>query len=216
MPGAVEEIQIEKEGVVLKTIGNEPAVGICGSGILSIVNELLRTNFLKKQGTFVTKEEFETLDLVLGILRTNGSKREFVLQEQPELFVTQKDIRQVQLAKGAILSGCLALLQYAGISIEELEQVIIAGQFGTHLSVDLLIGSGILPEVLRDKITYVGNSSKTGAYLALLSNEARRQMEELALQMEYFELGQTKDYERLFAKSMIFPGETGKMKCYEK
>jgi uncharacterized 2Fe-2S/4Fe-4S cluster protein (DUF4445 family) len=212
MSGAVEGIRIEKEGVVLQTIGNEAARGICGSGILSIVTELLRTNILKKQGNFVTKEEFDTLDLSPRILRMNGGKREFVLQENPELFVTQKDIRQVQLAKGAIWSGCLALLQYAEISIEELEQVIIAGQFGAHLSVDSLIGSGILPEILRDKITYVGNSSKMGAYLTLLSNEAKRQMEELAAQMEYFELGQTKDYERLFAKCMVFPGEIEKMK----
>ena len=86
--------------------------------------------------------------------------------------MTQGDIRQVQLAKGAILSGFLALLKKAGLEEKDLDLVMIAGQFGAHLPEDSLISVGILPEEVRGKTRYVGNSSKTGAYMALLSESS--------------------------------------------
>ena len=89
--------------------------------------------------------------------------------------------------------------------LRELDEVLIAGQFGSHLPADSLIGTGILPEEVREKLTYVGNSSKTGAYMALLSRTVRREMEELSLTMEYIELAETENYERIFAESMLFP-----------
>ena len=89
--------------------------------------------------------------------------------------------------------------------MEELDQVMIAGQFGAHLPVDSLTGTGILPEVVKDKLVYVGNSSKTGAYMALMSGKIRKEMEELAEHMEYMELAETENYERIFTESMIFP-----------
>ena len=138
------------------------------------------------------------------ILRLNGTKREAVLCEQPELIVTQDDLRQVQLVKGAILSGFRVLLQEAGITMEQLDSVIIAGQFGAHLPVESLIGIGLLPEQLREKLRYVGNSSQTGAAMALLSEEKRLEMEELAQKIDYIELAQTEDYERIFAESLSF------------
>ena len=94
-----------------------------------------------------------------------------------EILVTQDDVRQVQLAKGAILSGFTALLKQAGITMEQLDRVLIAGQFGAHLPAESLVGVGILPTEVKEKITYVGNSSKTGAYMALMSKQARQEME---------------------------------------
>ena len=81
----------------------------------------------------------------------------------------------------------------------------IAGQFGAHLSADSLTGTGILPIEVEDKLIYVGNSSKTGAYMTLMSKRARQEVEELARKMEYMELAETKNYERIFTESMIFP-----------
>jgi Uncharacterized metal-binding protein len=119
--------------------------------------------------------------------------------------ITQGDIRQVQLAKGAILSGFLALLKKAGIQMEDLDKVMIAGQFGAHLPADSLVGTGIIPKEVQEKLVYVGNSSKTGAYMALMSAKVKREMEELAGQMDYMELGATENYERLFSECLIFP-----------
>lgn len=87
----------------------------------------------------------------------------------------------------------------------DLDKVMIAGQFGAHLPAESLVGTGILPEEVKDKLIYVGNSSKTGAYMALMSERAKQEIEELASEMEYIELAETENYERIFADSMIFP-----------
>lgn len=203
--GAVEDVQIREDGVKLTVIGDGKPEGLCGSGILAVMKELLRTGIVKKTGVFVKKDALAEDDYRYPLIRLNGTKRELVLREEPELFVTQGDVRQVQLAKGAILSGFLALLNQAGISMDELDEVLIAGQFGAHLPAESLVGTGILPKTVQEKIVYVGNSSKTGAYMTLMSRQVKQEIEALADQIEYMELAETENYERLFTDSMIFP-----------
>lgn len=89
--------------------------------------------------------------------------------------------------------------------MDQLDEVLIAGQFGAHLPAESLVGTGILPPEAADKLRYVGNTSKTGAYMALMRHETRRELEALSHRMEYFELAQTPDYDRIFAQSMRFP-----------
>lgn len=203
--GAVEDIHITEAGIKRKVIGDVEAVGICGSGILAVVKELLRTGIVKKTGAFLKKETLNETDYRYSLIQMNGIKREFVLNTNPELLVTQGDVRQVQLAKGAILSGIKVLLKKAGIQLKELDQVMIAGQFGAHLPEKSLIGIGILPQEVKGKLCYVGNSSRTGAYMTLMSEKVKHEMEELAKQIEYMELAETENYDRIFAESMIFP-----------
>lgn len=204
--GAIEDVEITKEGVKLKVIGDEAPIGVCGSGILAVVKELLRSGLIRKEGTFIKKESLEESDYRYPMLQLNGKKREFIITDSPEqLLITQGDVRQVQLAKGAILSGFLALLNKAGIKMEELDKIMIAGQFGAHLPADSLTGTGILPEEVKDRLVYVGNTSKTGAYMALMSAQAKKEMETLASNMDYMELGATEGYERLFSDCLIFP-----------
>ena len=202
--GAVEEVTITESGVSLQTIGGQAAKGLCGSGILSVLKELLRVGLLTSRGVFIKKEKLEETDYRWSMIRLNGDKREFLLSQNPELIVTQGDIRQVQLAKGAILSGFMALLKKANLTMDQLDKVLIAGQFGAHLPVESLVGTGILPMALRNRIEYVGNSSKTGAYMTLLSTKVKREMEVLAKQMDYMELAEVQDYDRIFADCMLF------------
>lgn len=202
--GAVEDVEISEKGISLKVIGDQTPVGICGSGILAVLRELLKSGIVKKTGVFIKKDKLEETDYRYSMIRMNGTKREFILKEEPELLITQGDVRQVQLAKGAILSGFTALCKKAGIQMEELDKVMIAGQFGAHLPADSLTGTGILPKVVEDKLVYVGNSSKTGAYMTLMSEKIKREMEELAEKMEYMELAETENYERIFTECMIF------------
>ncbi len=203
--GAIEDAAITPGGIKLKVIGDEAPVGLCGSGILAIVKELLRIGLVKKNGSFIKKEELDESDYRYPLLRVEGKKREFVLSNgQEPLGITQGDIRQVQLAKGAILSGFHALLRQAGLQMNQLDKVMIAGQFGAHLPADSLVGTEILPEEVKDKIHYVGNSSKTGAYMALMSVEVKQEMEALAQKMDYIELGAVEGYERLFAECLQF------------
>ena len=140
------------------------------------------------------------------MIQLDGKKRQFILKSNPDqILITQSDVRQVQLAKGAILSGFYALLKKANIDMNHLDKVVIAGQFGAHLPADSLVGIGILPEEVKDKLVYVGNSSKTGAYMALMSADVKREIEELAHQIDYMELGASEGYEKLFAMCLIFP-----------
>lgn len=205
--GAVEDVRITEKGVVLTTIGNTNPEGLCGSGILAAVKELLSHRIVKKTGVFVKKDALPAEDYRYSMIRLNGTKREFVLDDKRNLYITQGDVRQVQLAKGAILSGFTALLKKAGIEMKDLKKVLIAGQFGAHLPAEFLTGVGILPKEVEDRLEYVGNSSKTGAYMTLMSETMKREMEKLADTIEYMELAETEQYERIFTESMIFPGK---------
>jgi uncharacterized 2Fe-2S/4Fe-4S cluster protein (DUF4445 family) len=203
--GAIEDVVITENGLDLKVIGDEDPIGICGSGILAAVKELLRTGIVKNNGAFIKKEQLEESDYRYKMIQLNGNKREFILKSTTEqLLITQGDVRQVQLAKGALLSGFYALLKQANLGMNELDKVMIAGQFGAHLPADSLVGTGILPEEVKDKLVYVGNSSKTGAYMALMSAEVKKEIEALAGEMEYMELGASDGYEKLFSRCLIF------------
>lgn len=204
--GAIEDVKITEKGIEVKVIGNQEPLGICGSGILAVVKELIHIGLVKKDGAFIKKEKLEKSDYRYDMIQLDGKKREFILKSNPnQILITQADVRQVQLAKGAILSGFYALLKKSNIDMRELDKVVIAGQFGAHLPADSLVGIGILPEEIKDKLIYVGNSSKTGAYMALMSMKVKQQIEELAHQIDYMELGASEGYEKLFAMSLIFP-----------
>ena len=205
--GAIEEVRIEESGNDLTIIGDTDPAGLCGSGILAVVRELLRCGFVRKNGAFVKLDKLAEDDWRRTRIEVDeDGKRSFVLTERPErLLVTQGDIRQVQLAKGAILSGFMALLRKAGLQMDDLDKVVVAGQFGAHLPASSLTGSGILPTEVEDRIAYAGNTSKTGAYMALMSGNVKREMEQLAHEMDYLELGATEGYERLFSECMTFP-----------
>ena len=203
--GAIEELEITPSSIKTKVIGDKNGIGLCGSGILAVVREMIKTGIVNSKGSMIKLETLEEKDYRRRYIRLNGKKRELVVANgKVPVVVTQSDVRQVQLAKGAILSGFYALLNKVGITMDDLDQVIVAGQFGAHLTSDSLIGTGILPEAVRDKLLYVGNASKTGAYMALMSTDVRQSIEALADRMEYMELGATEGYERLFAKCLLF------------
>ena len=208
--GAIEDIHISEDGIDLKVIGDCEPAGICGSGILTVTKELLRTGIVRKTGAFVKADKFDDDDYRSKYIAVDeDGKRSFRMTEGGDgtepLYITQGDVRQVQLAKGAILSGFMALLKKAGIGMSDLDKVLIAGQFGAHLPAESITGTGILPFEVEDRIEYVGNTSKTGAYMALMSGTVKRQMEELAHDMDYLELGATDNYERLLSECLIFP-----------
>lgn len=204
--GAVEDVRISAAGVWLKVIGDVPAAGLCGSGILAAVAQLLESGVIKSDGKLEKADKLPQSDYRQTLLAYADGKRAIELCTIPNrLLVTQKDVRQIQLAKGAILSGFYALLDQAGIAMEQLSRVLVAGQFGAHLPVESLVGCGILPAEVADRIEYVGNSSKTGAYVALLSTHARAEMETLARHMNYVELSAVEGYEKLFLRCLQFP-----------
>ena len=110
--GAIEDVEIKEDGVKLKIIGNADPIGVCGSGILAVVKELVRTGLVRKDGAFIKLKNLEETDYRYPMIEMDGIKRQFKMTE--DLKITQGDVRQVQLAKGAILSGFYALLKKAG------------------------------------------------------------------------------------------------------
>ncbi|AET67210.1 putative metal-binding protein [Desulfosporosinus orientis DSM 765] len=204
--GAIEDIHFHPEtGFALEVIGQKRPLGLCGSGILAVIRELLKHDFINARGNLVKPEQLEAGDPRLPYIELDGKKRMIRISEEPgKLLITQGDIRQVQLAKSAILSGFVALVNASGLSFADLDEVIVAGQFGAHLPVDSLVGTDILPSAVQEKVSYIGNSSKTGAYLALMSLEARQEMSALARSLDYMELSMTDGYERIFVDCSQF------------
>ena len=214
--GAIEDLNLTWAppspdlSIDLKIIGEARPVGLCGSGILAAVRELLKIGLIRPDGRLLKSGDLTADDPRKALCLEFSGKPAVRLAEAPdEVIIIQKDVRQVQLAKGAVLSALKALLAKTGLEMNDLDRVIVAGQFGAYLPVDSLTGCGLIPEDLRDKIEYAGNSSKVGAYMALMSHQVRDEMEELAREIDYFELGNIDNYDRLFASAMKFPSAPG-------
>lgn len=205
--GAVEAVSIDGD-VEITTIGGGPPTGICGSGIIDAVAELIRSDTVDRSGRLRTVEDLLAAGgrpSVAGHIRTDGEVKFALTDDGGGIFISQKDIRQVQLAKGAISSGIGVLLKEVGASTDDIGKVFVAGAFGQHLRVESLARVGLIPQELTKKVTFVGNSSKTGAALCLLSRDKRAEAEVVAAKTKYFELSIYPGYDRLFVESLVFP-----------
>lgn len=214
--GAIEGIQINPEGLQLQIVGQtdsetiEPT-GLCGSGIMDAISEIVRVGLVESSGRLKTRAKLIDDDserYLMELLPEDENKKRIILartQTNEEVFLTQSDIRQVQLAKGAILSGIYVLAKRLELNLKDLDEVIIAGGFGAHVKTASLVGLGLVPAELDQKVRYIGNSAKAGALMCLLSYEERTRMEALANMIQYFELSAAPDYERLFTKCLSFP-----------
>ena len=195
-PGAVEHVTLGDEGVQLQTISNLPPVGLCGSGLLEAISQVVEKGIVGKTGRIASESALVNTD--------EEGKRRVVLDGERNIYLTQSDIRQVQFCKGAILSGILTLMQRLGLEEREIDRVIVAGQFGKHLNPESLTGAGLIPVSLKERISYIGNSSMMGAHLCLLNQNERRRAEEVAKNIEYIELSVSPGYEKLFTKCLQF------------
>lgn len=195
--GAVEFFNIDSQGeITIKTIDNEEAIGICGSGLLDIVGELVDKGIINKNGRFINPEKDElNSPLKERLIRQQGK---LIFKITDKVYLTQKDIRQVQLAKGAIRAGIEFLLQSKKITASEIDKVLIAGSFGYHLRAKSLINIGLLPKEFQDKIDFVGNTSKSGGQIFLLNRFYKEKMEQLVKNIEVIELANHKDFDKVF------------------
>jgi uncharacterized 2Fe-2S/4Fe-4S cluster protein (DUF4445 family) len=201
-PGAIEKVIIHDGQVLLQTIDNQPAVGLCGSGILDLVAQMHRAGLLNSRGA---------PDLSKGDPRLRQGERggaEFVLvtaeeNHGTEITFSRSDVNEIQLAKGAMRTGVNILLQKAGVTEQELDAIFIAGAFGTYLDVQSGIDIGMFPRVEKERFLQVGNAAGGGARMALLSTAIREQAVTLARQVNYVELTTEKSFPALFAKALM-------------
>jgi len=201
--GAIEFFNVEDAGTVtVKTIGEEEATGICGSGLLDIIGELVAYGAINKNGRLVEPETEGILPALRErILKQDGK---LVFKVTDRVVLTQKDIRQVQLAKGAVRAGIEFLLRSKGIKASEVDRVLIAGSFGYHLRAKSLINIGLLPPEFEGRIEFIGNTSKSGGQAFLLNKSYRAQMARLVKNIEVIELANYKDFDKVFVSCLNF------------
>ena len=183
--GAIERVRIVDGQVFVATIGNGPPAGICGSGILDAVAEMAGAGVLNHRGA-----------LVKGAprVRIRDGRAEFVLVAgapagaEREIVITRRDVNEIQLAKAAVRSGIETLLAVAHITARQLDEVVLAGAFGTYLDVHSAIRIGMFPPLRLEQFRQIGNAAGLGARQMLVSAERRRTAESLALRARYVEL----------------------------
>lgn len=203
--GAIERVRIDSTtlNVEYETVGGEKPVGICGSGMLDTVAELLRCRVIDSKGRF-QKIDTRRLTEVAG-------DRAFVLAQAEEtstgdpVMVTQRDIGEVQLAKAAIHTGCTILMRHAGVRASDLKRIYIAGSFGNYVNPANAKLLGLIPEVPTQIIRFVGNTAIAGAKMCLSSLEARNEAKRIGEQVKYIELGADANFSREYAASMCLP-----------
>ena len=194
--GAIEHVRLSGETVEIQTIGGEVPVGICGSGLLDVVAQLRLNDVLDRNGRM-------SVGVHPRVHNQNGTT-EFVLAEradQQAITISQKDVRELQLAKAAIRLGIQALVAAEGIAEDHIEQVVIAGAFGTFINVESAITIGMLPALPLERFKQVGNAAGTGARLALISQSQRAKAEQIAEQDGYIELAAVPNFNRKFAEA---------------
>ena len=201
------------QDIACQVIGGGKAKGICGSGLLSALSLLVRTGVIDESGCIRSEEELRKMGVPARICRRisesreNGERRILLAGEESQdpVFLTASDIRQLQLAKGAIRAGIDILLQKAQIPAEELCRIYLTGSFGNSLSAEDVTGIGLLPEAGKEKIISVSNCAGMGAAMALLSEQVQREMEEDAEKICHVELAGEADFQERFLQEMNFP-----------
>jgi uncharacterized 2Fe-2S/4Fe-4S cluster protein (DUF4445 family) len=216
--GAIDRVAVEDGDLRLHTIGDGPAQGLCGSGLVDAVAALLDVGALDWTG-LIDVEGRERLPAAIGArIEMRGEERLVVLARpgehgaEREITLTQDDVRQVQLCKGAIASGVAMLRHVAGVEPARIEELMLAGGFGNYLSVRSARRIGLIPpDIPEARIRYVGNAAALGAQLALVSEAERARAEAIAGRIEHVSLAAHPDFETIFVDCMNFPrpGEAG-------
>ncbi len=206
--GAIEKVRLDglaPDGaprVELTTIDDQPAVGLCGSGILDAVAELNRVGYLNSGGRFQrerpgVRSGDQGGEFVLVPAARSGSRRDIV--------ITQKDVNEIQLAKGAIQAGLNVLLEATGTPPEAVQEVVVAGAFGSFINIPNAIAMGLFPHLPNAQYRQVGNAAALGARWILISQSARQRAQAIAQRTRYLELTTYPKFSRHFALAMRFP-----------
>ena len=204
--GAIEKVLINPETyeVTYETVGGVKPVGICGSGIIDVVAEMLRCGIIDNKGHFsreetprVRVEEGNYPEFVIAWAKETGTGKEII--------VNAHDIGEIQLAKAAIHAGCSILMKRKNVSEEDLDRVYIAGAFGNYINPQSAKFLGLIPDVPIKKIKFVGNTALSGAKMVLTSREARKAADMLSRRVRYIELMIEPDFRREFTHSIPIP-----------
>lgn len=207
--GAIERVKINPKTLKAEyeTIGDSKPVGICGSAMIDILAEMLRNGLLDRTGRFqekrfprAFKKSEDTTIFNIAAYGDTGTGKDIVF--------TQRDVRELQLAKAAIYAGCWILMERRNVKAEDLERVYIAGAFGNYIEPANAKTIGLIPDVSTNRIKFVGNTALAGAMMILKSRETRRIAEKTSEKVKYIELGADPNFNKEFSSALLFPTGT--------
>lgn len=205
-PGAIEGVRLTGQDVEVRVIGGTQPVGICGSGLIEAIAEMRRTGIIRKKGALEDGEQSGLPEFLRNRLREGRHGHEFVLaygrDGSTDIVINQKDISEVQLAKGAICASIKTLLELAGMKQSDLDSLVLSGTFASYLQPESLIEIGLLPKVAPEKVILAGNAAHGGALKALLNEEVYWQAGKLAGKIRHIELGGHKLFNNYFMKCL--------------
>jgi uncharacterized 2Fe-2S/4Fe-4S cluster protein (DUF4445 family) len=209
--GAIEVVTMTAEELTLKVIGDVEPQGLCGSGLVDAVTGLVAAGLLDESGRFISEEEAQVRAPGLAArLTTIGKERVFVLHwrgsgAEDSIYLSQRDVRELQFAKAAIATGWQILLEEAGLTAADVKQVLLAGSFGSYLSAASAIRIGLVPKVPVLRVVSAGNVAGEGAKMALLSLRERAGGLALLEEVKYVELSDRADFNDRFIEQLPFP-----------
>ncbi len=204
--GAIEKVTIDPQTLVpdLSTVGDVPPRGICGSGMIDLIAELLKTGIVDRSGQFAK-------DLDHQRIRRLGDEWAYVLafadetELNEDIVFTASDLKTLIYSKGAVYAGFTTLLGEAGMDFSMVDRMIITGGFGQYLNIEKAVTIGLLPDIEHSKFAYMGNSSIVGAYMALLSSAYRQEAREICNSMTYVDFSSNPRYMDEFTSALFLP-----------
>jgi len=205
--GAIEKVRLKDGEVIIDVIGGGRPTGICGSGLIDSISEFYKEGIIDRSGRIKPVKEQSRLWRNRIVEDEEGGR--FILWEDGEkssIFISQKDIREFQLAKAAIYTGIKILLDKLEVKRENVEEVLIAGAFGNYINLESAYNVGLLPKFPNSKVKNVGNAAILGAIKALISRKSRQEAEEIPHLVHYVELAATTNFQDVLTDS-IFLGE---------
>ncbi len=208
-PGAVDHVELDTDDLVFTTIGGAEPVGICGSGLFDVMAVALESGAVAGSGRMA--DAAQTENLLPGLRRRlagEGNDRRLMLAGDAHdgggVYLSQRDVREIQLAKGAVRATIEMMLEHAGLAVSDLHEVLLAGAFGNYIRPASALRIGLLPPLPLGKIRGVGNAAGSGAILALVSRAERAYAAQVARQAEHLELFRAREFQDRFAETMIF------------
>ena len=201
--GAIENVffDLDSGNKNIVVIGKEKAKSICGSGVLAAIREALKIGLIDYRGRLIKLEDLDEDDKRRPFLKEVDGK---TVIDLGDVYMTKKDIRNIQLSKSAIMSGIVLLFNKLGMSADELDDLFIAGQFGYHLSKDMLLDTYFIPKISEEKISYLKNTSLDGAISVVLSKKKRENLLSLSKKIKFLELSYDENYQKAFIDCSYF------------
>ena len=206
--GAIDKVVLAPE-IKFSTIGNAPPIGLCGSGIVDTIAQMLETGIIDETGR-IDKENDQINEALKERITTVDGMNAFMLSGSGEsesgtdIAITQKDIRELQNAKAAIAAGIKVLAKYGGIELAQIDRVFLAGGFGSYINIESALRIGLIPIELKGKIESIGNAAGAGAIEGLVSSKMLKKAVDLKNKINYVELSSRPDFVAEYVECMMF------------